>query len=56
MNNTKNTRKVIVSIMILILIISDAKTAASGVRDGIHMCLNVVIPSLFPFFIITTYV
>lgn len=56
MNNTKNTRKVIMSIMILILIISDAKTAASGVRDGIHMCLNVVIPSLFPFFIITTYI
>ncbi len=28
--------------------------AASGARDGIQLCLDVIIPSLFPFFVLST--
>ena len=51
----KYSLQIIFSIMILIILISDAKTAANGVKEGIDTCLKVIIPSLFPFFIVTTY-
>ena len=35
----------------MIVLILDAKTALSGALDGISLCLNTVIPSLFPFFV-----
>lgn len=35
----------------LIVLILDAKTALTGGLDGISLCLNTVIPSLFPFFL-----
>lgn len=35
----------------LIVLILDAKTAISGGMNGISLCLNTVIPSLFPFFL-----
>ncbi len=41
------------SLAILILIL-DAQTALKGVRDGIAICLQTVIPSLFPFFIFSS--
>ena len=33
----------------MIVLILDSKTALSGCREGVTLCLNVVIPSLFPF-------
>lgn len=47
--------KLSIALCALILIIMDTKTAASGVLEGIDICLKVLIPSLFPFFIVTTY-
>lgn len=38
----------------LFVIILDAKTALTGASDGIRLCLFTVIPSLFPFFILST--
>ena len=35
--------------------IFDHNTALTGAKEGIHLCLNVIIPSLFPFAFITTY-
>ncbi len=37
----------------LLVIIVDAKTAIAGASDGIKLCLHTVIPSLFPFFILS---
>lgn len=34
-------------------LILDAKTGLSGAADGITLCLQVVIPSLFPFFLVS---
>ena len=35
----------------MIVLILDAKTALTGGLEGISLCLNTVVPSLFPFFI-----
>lgn len=37
----------------MLLLILDSKTALSGAREGIELCLQTVIPSLFPFFILS---
>ena len=37
----------------MLVIILDAKTAASAAQDGIELCIRTVIPSLFPFFILS---
>lgn len=41
------------SIGMLVLII-DGKTAAEGARMGLDLCMKTVIPSLFPFFVLST--
>ena len=43
------------AVVSLILIITNPKIAATGVSEGIELCLKAVLPSLFPFFIVTTY-
>lgn len=37
----------------MLVIILDAKCAVSAAQDGIDMCIRTVIPSLFPFFILS---
>lgn len=37
----------------LLLLILDTKTALSGAAEGISLCLQTVIPSLFPFFVLS---
>lgn len=43
------------SVIMIVLLIIDTKTAVGGARDGIELCLNTVIPSLLPFFIASNY-
>ena len=37
----------------ILLLIFDSKTATDGIREGISLCLQTLIPSLFPFFILS---
>jgi sporulation integral membrane protein YlbJ len=37
----------------MLVLILDAKTALTGAKEGIELCLYTVIPSLFPFFILS---
>lgn len=37
----------------MLILILDGKTAVMGARDGLELCLRTVIPSLFPFFILS---
>lgn len=39
----------------MLLLILDTDTAKQGVLDGITLCINVIIPALFPFFVVTGY-
>ena len=40
----------------MILLIFDGKTAVSGVKDGLELCFQTLIPSLFPFFVLSSLV
>ena len=46
---------VIISAGAMVLLIMNTKTAISGASAGIELCLKVLIPSLFPFFVVSTY-
>lgn len=38
----------------MLMLIFDGKTALTGAADGIQLCINTLIPSLFPFFVLST--
>lgn len=38
------------------LLIIDTKTALNSAREGLHLCISAVIPSLFPFFILSSVI
>lgn len=40
----------------LFVLILDTKTAVSGVSEGIALCLRTIIPSLFPFIVLSTMI
>lgn len=44
------------AVVMLLVLILKADMAATGAADGITLCLQVIIPSLFPFFFITCYI
>lgn len=37
----------------MLLLILDGQTALSGAREGVDLCIRVLIPSLFPFFVLS---
>ena len=39
----------------IVLLVFDPKTAVNGAKQGLNECIDVLIPSLFPFFVITSY-
>lgn len=43
----------ILAFLAMLILILDGKTAFLGAKEGITLCLSVVIPSLFPFFLIS---
>ncbi len=52
----KEHRKIITGILAalaMLIIILDTKTAIQGSREGINLCLQTVIPALFPYFILS---
>jgi sporulation integral membrane protein YlbJ len=53
MMNKKSLLCVIMASIAMLVLILDSKTAFSGASDGITLCLTTVIPSLFPFFVIS---
>lgn len=46
----------IVSSLCMVILILDAKTALLGAQEGIEICLQTVIPALFPFFFISAII
>lgn len=52
----KNYRRFSVWItgIFLILLIVDTDTATAGAEEGVILCIKVIIPSLFPFFVVTS--
>ena len=55
MKRRQKLTPIMISGALLALLIVDTETAVKGAVEGINLCLNVLIPSLFPFFIVTAY-
>lgn len=55
MRERKRHLHLFISIAIMILLILKPSTAILGASEGIDVCIKAVIPALFPFFIVTTY-
>lgn len=51
----KKTVIAIFSIIGMLLLILDSKTAVNGAVDGIYLCINTLIPALFPFLILSSF-
>ena len=51
-----NILPLIIGSLGMILLIFDGKTAVSGVKDGLELCFWTLIPSLFPFFVLSAMV
>lgn len=49
----RNTVKGILAFLGMLVLILDGKTALSGAIEGIELCIRTVIPSLFPFFVLS---
>lgn len=55
MNNKKQILSTIIAVFMMLLFILDTDTARTGVKEGLTLCMNVIIPSLFPFLIVSLY-
>jgi sporulation integral membrane protein YlbJ len=53
MGAAKNKFTMVFSGVALCVLILDARTAVHAASEGINLCLTTIVPSLFPFFIIT---
>lgn len=51
--NKQNLSTAIAAAAAMLVLILDGRTALSGASDGISICLNTLIPSLFPFFLLS---
>lgn len=54
----KHFKKTIIPIFTaigLLILILDARTAVAGAQEGVWLCIRTLIPSLFPFFVISGY-
>ena len=55
MKHRKLICRVCFTTAIMAALMFNANIAASGAAAGVDLCLKVIIPSLFPFFVVTTY-
>lgn len=55
MRTKTQTVRLITAICLLFLLIINADVSAAGAKEGVTLCIQVIIPSLFPFFLITSY-
>lgn len=52
-NDFKRKRSMILCISAMLLVIFDSKCAIEGAKDGVELCLYIVIPTLFPFCVLS---
>lgn len=52
----KSTITLLLPFLGIFVLILDAETAAVGAAEGVQLCLQTVIPSLFPFFVLSSWI
>lgn len=50
----KNTLRALAAAAGMLVLIFDSRAALNGAREGIDLCIRTLIPSLFPFFVLST--
>ena len=58
-HNIKNSKYIVLSIIVtlyLAVLIMYPKSVSSGIKNGINCCLDVLIPSMFPFMVAASMV
>lgn len=53
MTSNKHGFQVVMISLCLLVLIFDSRTALEGARTGIELCIGTVIPSMFPFFVLS---
>lgn len=53
MNHRKNSISAAIAAIGIATLIMDSRTAISGASEGIRLCLQVVVPSIFPFLVLS---
>ena len=53
MHSKRTMSKILLPLLGILVLILDGKTAVTGAADAIEICLQTVIPSLFPFFLLS---
>lgn len=54
MKSKRNTLTAITASIGMLMLILDSKTALAGAAEGIDLCIRTVIPTLFPFFVLSS--
>lgn len=54
-NKIKNSLLMFVTVVVGFLIICERKNVSQAVSEGLNICGNVIIPSLFPFMVLSTF-
>ena len=52
----RNMAALVLGFVGMLVAVLDGKTAVTGVRQGVELCLNTLIPSLFPFFVLSSLI
>lgn len=55
MKRSKRIAPIILPCVAMLMLILDSKTALQGAKEGLALCAGTVIPSLFPFFVISIF-
>ena len=53
MKKSKHIAAIVLPSLAMLALILDSKTALQGARQGLELCIQTVIPSLFPFFVVS---
>lgn len=54
MSRPRKLLKILLTAVGMMLLILDSKAALTGAANGVSICINTVIPSLFPFFVLSS--
>ena len=49
----KNHIRILIAVIGMLALVLDGKTAVSGIRNGMEICIKTLIPTLFPYFVIS---
>ena len=54
MKDYRTARNALAAALAMLALILDSATSFEGASDGISLCIRTVIPSLFPFFVLSS--